>query len=91
MLVLRVWYLFSHSTAIRLAALFSFSISIGASLAFVFEVANELVLLPSHGTKILGCQAERPPHFWRLFVPSLVVHVSIELTRLAVKFYLGVS
>jgi len=74
-LVLRVYYLFSNSQPIRWIVIASFLASIAISMFFAYDSVKRLTLLeplPKFG--IFGCRASRPRHFWRIFLPPLVLH-----------------
>jgi len=75
MLVIRVWYLFSQNRTTRLAMIAGFAVTNILSLYFAIHSGIELditrTLTELH---IPGCRANRPTRFWRLFLPSLVLH-----------------
>ncbi|KAL0578455.1 hypothetical protein V5O48_003555 [Marasmius crinis-equi] len=76
-LVIRIWYLFHHSRAIRFLAVGSFVIA--AILSFVFVVLSFPFLISSEqidipGTGRIGCSIPAPRNFWRLFLPALILH-----------------
>ncbi|KAJ7655350.1 hypothetical protein B0H17DRAFT_1338135 [Mycena rosella] len=73
MLVIRVWYLFTHSRATRIAMIMAFAITNIASLYFAIVAGIELKITPNL-RGFLGCRANRPPKFWRLYLPLLVFH-----------------
>jgi len=73
MLVIRVWYLFTHSRATRMAMIVAFAITNIASLYFAIAAGIELDITRNL-RGVLGCRANRPTKFWRLFLPSLVLH-----------------
>jgi len=73
MLVVRVWYLFSNSRPVRIAIIMGFMASILASFYFVVMSARKLSILEKIHS-VIGCRAARPDNFWRIFLPSLVLH-----------------
>ncbi|KAJ7760136.1 hypothetical protein DFH07DRAFT_957787 [Mycena maculata] len=75
MLVVRVWYLFAQSRLTRLAMIAAFAVTNVLSLYFAIHAAIDLDITPDL-TKfnIRGCRASRPPRFWRLYLPSLILH-----------------
>lgn len=77
-LVLRVWYLFSNNRTIRIGVVLAFVLSYIISLSFAIRAAMQVRLLPipTDVPVAVGCQAARPPQFWRMFFPSLILHVS---------------
>ncbi|KAJ6479287.1 hypothetical protein C8R47DRAFT_1219216 [Mycena vitilis] len=75
MLVVRVWYLFGQSRLTRMAMISAFMITNIISLYFAVVSAIELQVTPNLvNLHIHGCRASRPPRFWRLWLPSLVLH-----------------
>ncbi|KAJ6457252.1 hypothetical protein C8R45DRAFT_844345 [Mycena sanguinolenta] len=75
MLVIRVWYLFSQSRSTRLAMIAAFAITNLLSLYFAVMAGIQLEITPNlTQLHIYGCRADRPPRFWRLWLPSLVLH-----------------
>jgi len=85
-LVIRIWYLFQGSRCIQIGIILGFVGSVALSLVFLYLSANNLVILKSEfsGIHIKGCRAERPPNFWRIYLPSLILH-SILYVLTAVK------
>ncbi|KAF7341001.1 hypothetical protein MSAN_02085500 [Mycena sanguinolenta] len=74
-LVVRVWYLFSRSRLTRLAMIAAFTITNLVSLYFAIMAGIQLEITPNLTRfHIYGCRADRPPRFWRLWLPSLVLH-----------------
>jgi len=75
MLVVRVWYLFSQNRSTRLAMIAAFVVTNIMSLYFAIRVGIDLDITPTlTGLHIHGCRATRPTRFWRLYLPSLVLH-----------------
>ncbi|KAJ6601044.1 hypothetical protein DFH09DRAFT_900529 [Mycena vulgaris] len=73
MLIVRVWYLFSQSRWTRTVMIAAFAATNILSLYFAIVEVIELDVTP-HLPGINGCRATRPRNFWRLFLPSLVLH-----------------
>ncbi|KAJ7206229.1 hypothetical protein B0H12DRAFT_1034789 [Mycena haematopus] len=75
MLVVRVWYLFGQSRLTRMGMIVSFALTNLLSLYFAIMAGIQLEITPNL-TKLhlYGCRAERPSKFWRLWLPSLVLH-----------------
>jgi len=75
MLVIRVWYLFSQSRSTRLAMIAAFAITNLLSLYFAVMAGIQLEITPNlTQLHLYGCRADRPSRFWRLWLPSLVLH-----------------
>ncbi|KAJ7508373.1 hypothetical protein B0H11DRAFT_1964590 [Mycena galericulata] len=75
MLVVRVWYLFSQSRSTRLAMIAAFAATNILSLYFAIHAGIELDITENlTNLHIRGCRANRPAKFWRLYLPSLVLH-----------------
>jgi len=55
-----------------------FFVSLMISMYFLYLSANRLHILNNLPKKlhVLGCRAMRPRGFWRLYIPSLILHVS---------------
>ncbi|KAJ6617442.1 hypothetical protein B0H10DRAFT_2383949 [Mycena sp. CBHHK59/15] len=78
MLVVRVWYLFSQSRTTRIAMIVVFFISNAISLYFAILSAIDLDVTKNLTEfHIYGCRASRPQKFWRLYLPSLVIHTML--------------
>ncbi|RDB19368.1 hypothetical protein Hypma_013422 [Hypsizygus marmoreus] len=80
-LVTRIWYLFQGSRAIQIGVILGFVASLVSSLVFLHLSANNLRIITSEDVlrllpyiSYVGCHAVRPPHFWRVYLPSLVLH-----------------
>lgn len=80
-LVARIWYLFQGSRRVQISVVFGFFVSLVLSLAFLYLSANDLRIITSEsiseifpGIRNTGCKAARPPGFWRIYLPSLVLH-----------------
>jgi len=75
MLAVRVWYLFAQSRSTRVAISAAFTITNIVSLYFAILAGIELQVTPTlTNLHIHGCRATRPTRFWRLYLPSLVLH-----------------
>ncbi|EEB95809.1 hypothetical protein MPER_05165, partial [Moniliophthora perniciosa FA553] len=75
-LVVRIWYLFKHSSVIRVVSILS--VTIGAILS-AFFVGQSFPLLRSIPIEIpelrhIGCAVPPPTNFWKLFLPALILH-----------------
>ncbi|KAJ7839903.1 hypothetical protein B0H13DRAFT_1649950 [Mycena leptocephala] len=75
MLVVRVWYLFGQNRLTRIVMILSFALTNILSLYFAIVAGIQLDVTPNL-TKlhIHGCRANRPTKFWRLWLPSLILH-----------------
>ncbi|KAG6835428.1 hypothetical protein H0H93_001565 [Arthromyces matolae] len=82
-LVIRIWYLFQGSKTAQVGIIFGFLISVVLSLVFLYLSANndKLHIIPIPligelfpGIRNEGCKAARPPDFWRIYLPSLILH-----------------
>ncbi|KAJ7144790.1 hypothetical protein C8R43DRAFT_1198683 [Mycena crocata] len=75
MLVVRVWYLFSQSRLTRIAMISAFALTNILSLYFAIHAGIQLNITPNlTALHIPGCRATRPSKYWRLYLPSLVLH-----------------
>ncbi|KAJ7083327.1 hypothetical protein B0H15DRAFT_421420 [Mycena belliarum] len=75
MLVIRVWYLFSQSRIVSIGMLVAFAVTNIVSLFFAIADGIDLNILENLPQfNIRGCRASRPPKFWRLYLPSLILH-----------------
>jgi len=80
-LLVRVWYLLPSFGArlVKAVLVVAFFVTIVLSFVFLYLSANDLTIitiLPQKGLLGLqGCKASRPAGFWRIYVPSLVMHV----------------
>lgn len=79
-LLLRVWYMYSHSAILRAVACFSYAacalsslILMGWSLQFL-ESSAESLELQRKISSIPGCSAPSPSMIWTVFVPSAIIH-----------------
>ncbi|KAK7043710.1 hypothetical protein VNI00_008322 [Paramarasmius palmivorus] len=82
MLVLRVWHLFSTNQYVRWCTALAFSVSLGLSLGFTVVANAELEaiddpMFKAHGGP--GCRVSRPPNFWKIYLPSLVLHTLLYI------------
>ncbi|GLB43656.1 hypothetical protein LshimejAT787_1401680 [Lyophyllum shimeji] len=85
-LVTRIWYLFQGSKAIQVGVIVGFVVSLALSLVFLYLSANTVVIITSTdilqlfpGLRNEGCKAVRPPDFWRIYLPSLVLHTILYI------------
>ncbi|KIK49023.1 hypothetical protein CY34DRAFT_797401 [Suillus luteus UH-Slu-Lm8-n1] len=74
-LLLRVWYMYSHSAIARAVACFSYTacalsslIIMGLSLPFLKSSTSSQI------KPIPGCSAPPPSMIWMVFVPSTIIH-----------------
>ncbi|KAF8215607.1 hypothetical protein K438DRAFT_1798951 [Mycena galopus ATCC 62051] len=75
MLVVRVWYLFSQSRSTRIAMIASFILTNLVSLYFAILAGIQLDITANlTQLHLYGCRATRPARFWRLWLPSLILH-----------------
>ncbi|KAG1743050.1 hypothetical protein EDB19DRAFT_1633472 [Suillus lakei] len=79
-LLLRVWYMYSHSAIARAVACFSYAacalsslIMMGLSLPSLTSSAESLQLQRKI-SNIPGCSAPPPSMIWTVFVPSTIIH-----------------
>lgn len=74
-LLLRVWYMYSHSAIARAVACFSYTacalsslILMGLSLPFLkSSTSSQIKTIP-------GCSAPPPSMIWMVFIPSTIIH-----------------
>jgi len=85
-LVTRIWYLFQDSKPIRTGVILGFVVSLVLSLVFLHLSVANLVIINLTDLAILfpgirneGCKAERPQGFWRIYLPSLVLHTILYI------------
>ncbi|KAH0591441.1 hypothetical protein H2248_001518 [Termitomyces sp. 'cryptogamus'] len=77
-LVIRIWYLFQSNRPAQISIIIGFLISVLLSLVFFYLSLNRLeilslaLLFPKLRNE--GCKAARPPNFWHMYLPSLVLH-----------------
>lgn len=85
-LVIRVWHLFSHSRLIQISIIVMFASSVILAMGFTIDSAVRIRLQPTGlvigHLKILGCRANRPFKFWRIYLPSLFLHVRSQFRSL---------
>lgn len=88
-LVARIWYLFQGSRRVQISVIFGFAISLILSLVFLYLSANDIRILdlaqafPEIQSLRRGCKAARPEGFWRIYIPSLALHVGIHEEQLS--------
>ena len=78
-LITRVWFLYPGATILRFIVVFTFVVTKSIALAFLYTSANQLEFIYVTGSgseDVVGCRVSRPPGFWRIYVPSLVLHAS---------------
>ncbi|KAF8231991.1 hypothetical protein L208DRAFT_1274445, partial [Tricholoma matsutake] len=80
-LVARVWFLFQGSRKVQICIIPCFLLSIMASLILLYTSVKDLQIIPFEDVRRIfptirnvGCRAQRPPLFWRIYLPSLVLH-----------------
>jgi len=80
-LVTRVWYLFQGGKIVQVGIIVGFIISLVLSLVFLYLSANPMKIIQPDalarifpGYRNVGCKAIRPHAFWRIWLPSLVLH-----------------
>jgi len=85
-LVVRIWYLFQDNKVVRMGIIAGFVASVVASLLFLYFAANVIVIITATELKTNfptmvteGCKADRPPNFWRIYLPSLVLHTALYI------------
>ena len=81
-LVLRIWYLFTHSKIARVLVTTSFfasaltqSLTLGLSFK---DLHSEIIVVPGVPILRLGCMVP-PMNLWRLFVSPMVLHTVLYL------------
>lgn len=89
MLILRIWYLFGSQKWIQYGMMALWIVSMVVSLVYTGEAATHLELLGSNidqgiFTLAPGCRVARPPTFWKIFLPSLILHVSLKSWKLPI-------
>jgi len=82
-IVLRIWYLYRHSTTARILAVVSFVTCVTAecvALGVSFkDLHSEINPLPSVHILGLGCMAPPPAKLWRMFIPTFVLHTILYI------------
>ncbi|TRM70187.1 hypothetical protein BD626DRAFT_476571 [Schizophyllum amplum] len=81
MLVLRFWYLFADRNLIRVPMTLGYLANVVLTLYFTIVSAADLEIL-RYIPGIQGCRVSRPAHFWRIYLPSLVVHTLLFVLML---------
>ncbi|KAG1793192.1 uncharacterized protein HD556DRAFT_1308905 [Suillus plorans] len=80
-LLLRVWYMYSHSAIARTVACFSYAACVVSSLTMMglslpfLQSTTESLQLQRQITTIPGCSAPSPSIIWTVFVPSTIIHM----------------
>jgi hypothetical protein len=84
LLVTRIWHLFQGSEAVQLGIFLCCIFSMAASLVLLLFATKDLQILSSADVRAIfptasavGCRALRPPNFWKIYLPSLALHVSL--------------
>ncbi|KAF9040190.1 hypothetical protein BDZ89DRAFT_945058, partial [Hymenopellis radicata] len=77
-LVIRVWHLFSSNRKIQIMIIAMFATSVILAMGFTIDSAVRIRFqrtgLVVDKLRILGCRADRPHKFWRIYLPSLCLH-----------------
>lgn len=79
-LLIRLWCLFPGSLWIKVGLIGGFAINVVLSFLFLFLSAYDIQILhiiPDPEVYITGCWASRPDNFWRIYLPSLLLHTAI--------------
>ncbi|KAF9055808.1 hypothetical protein BJ165DRAFT_446745 [Panaeolus papilionaceus] len=79
-LLVRVWFLFPGNKAIRSFLVLGFLTSLVMTLYLLYDsVSKVAILLPTANDRspIIGCRAERPPAFWKVYLPTLILHTCL--------------
>ncbi|KAF8899373.1 hypothetical protein BD779DRAFT_1488474 [Infundibulicybe gibba] len=74
--VIRVWYIFYDSKRVRVLILGSFMASFITSLYFILASASDARIVPFFQ---MGCFTQGIKQFWRIFLPSLVLHTFLYI------------
>ncbi|TFK42158.1 hypothetical protein BDQ12DRAFT_625122 [Crucibulum laeve] len=77
-LITKIWYLFSANRSIKIILITAFIVSLGTTLAFLYMSTNEIqVIKVNYFPHLTGCRVSRPPSFWRIYIPSLILHTGL--------------
>jgi hypothetical protein len=79
-LVTRVWFLFPGNKTVRSFLVFAFLISVVTSFIFLYDSVSKLQVLIFRFDQdgvISGCRSKRPPKFWRIYLPCLILHTCL--------------
>ncbi|KAL0578454.1 hypothetical protein V5O48_003554 [Marasmius crinis-equi] len=83
MLVYRVWHLFGSSSRVQWSIVVAFACSIFFSILFTVIAMADLEILPATDARRVpgspGCRAARPPMYWRIYLPSLILHTILYI------------
>lgn len=82
MLVLRVWHLFSNSKRVRIAIITAFVLSLFLSLILTILVVRRIEIIEDplyYQYGGAGCRVHRPPSFWKIYFPSLILHTVLYI------------
>ncbi|KAF8079242.1 hypothetical protein FPV67DRAFT_1663896 [Lyophyllum atratum] len=89
-LVTRIWYVFQGTRSVQIGIIIGFIVSVVSSLVFLYHSANNVVIIKASdlaslfpGIRNEGCKAVRPPNFWRIYIPSLVLHTVLYILTAA--------
>ncbi|KAF7972779.1 hypothetical protein HWV62_17048 [Athelia sp. TMB] len=83
-LVLRIWYLYRHSTLARALAMFCFVACAMACVMTLYFTGEEIKGIDINATykldlDIVGCIVTPPRDLWKVFAPVLVLHTILYL------------
>ncbi|KAF9479432.1 hypothetical protein BDN70DRAFT_692981 [Pholiota conissans] len=86
-LITRVWFLFPGEKHVQFGLIFFFVVSLITSAIFLslslhsLEVVNlsAFLLHFRNAFDIAGCHADRPVAFWRVYLPSLILHTGLYI------------
>jgi len=86
MLAARVWYLFQGKMVLQCAIIAAFFASLASSFILLGLSVAQIKVIPGDFLAGLfpgyineGCKVTRPPHIWRIFLPSLVLHTILYI------------
>ncbi|CAA7264878.1 unnamed protein product [Cyclocybe aegerita] len=77
-LITRIWFLFPGDALVRSVLTMGFVVATGTSFAFLYISVKQIPVFPPRQNPnvfIPGCVASIPPQFWRVYLPSLVLHL----------------
>ncbi|PPR03802.1 hypothetical protein CVT24_007482 [Panaeolus cyanescens] len=79
-LLIRVWFLFPGNKAVRSFLVLAFLTSLVTTFILLYDSVNRVqILTPLKGdtSRIIGCRTKRPPQFWRIYLPTLILHTCL--------------
>ncbi|KDR85812.1 hypothetical protein GALMADRAFT_150202 [Galerina marginata CBS 339.88] len=77
-LITRIWFLCPGERVVQFTLTFAFLVSLFTSLLFLSISMHELHVIVGF-SESAGCHASRPSGFWRIYLPSLILHTGLYI------------